>query len=200
MNRDSSRRRPTLRDQQREAARAAIVDAAEELIAAHGLHGAPLVEIAKRAGVAVGTLYNYFTDRDDLVRALFESRRLTLRPMLAAAVERGRGLPFAARLRAFVVDTFAAYDQHRRFLKVAIEAEHLRPNNNTIAPDMQKALDEIVGEGVAQQQVEADVAELVTDVIWGTMKASVLRRIADGRPLAPAADPIVTLILRGARP
>src|SRR5262249_19228760 len=54
VNLDSSR---DLREQMRQAARetvhAAILDAAEELIAEHGLHSAALVQIAKRAGVAV---------------------------------------------------------------------------------------------------------------------------------------------------
>src|SRR5678815_1807406 len=80
----STRRKQALRSQLREAVRATILDAAEELIAAKGLHGAGLAQIAKRAGVAVGTLYNYFDDRDALVRALFETRRAAVRPKLHA--------------------------------------------------------------------------------------------------------------------
>src|ERR1044071_4154202 len=75
-----------MRESMRETVRVAILDAAEELIARHGLHSAALLQIAKRAGVAVGTLYNYFTDRDALIRGVVESRRATLRPRLLAAI------------------------------------------------------------------------------------------------------------------
>src|SRR5258706_427856 len=97
VNPDSARRgtrpaRVALRSQMRETVRAAILDAAEELIAARGLHVATLAEIARRAGVAVGTLYNYFTDRDDLIRGLFETRRQVIRPALLAVGTNGEGL------------------------------------------------------------------------------------------------------------
>ncbi len=206
MNLDSSRRRgpkpvrQSLRFQQREAARAGILDAAEELIAAKGLHGAPLVDIARRAGVAVGTLYNYFADRDDLVRALFESRRALIRPQILEAIARGRELRFEAHLRKFVTDTLTIYDQHRRFLKVVFEAEHLKPVGNTSAAEMQIAVDEIVAKGVLEGELAAGpTAELVGLTIWGGLKANVMRRISDGRPLGDFADDLVTLVLDGAR-
>ncbi|HEU4611836.1 MAG TPA: helix-turn-helix domain-containing protein, partial [Kofleriaceae bacterium] len=102
--------RSQLRNQLRESVSVAILEAAEDLIAAKGLQGAPLAQIAKRAGVAVGTLYNYFEDRDALIRALFDMRRSTLHPQLRAAVARAPELPFEDRLRAFVRDVFAVLD------------------------------------------------------------------------------------------
>jgi len=38
------------------------------LVAEHGFHGAPMAMVAKRAGVAVGTIYCYFENKDDLIR------------------------------------------------------------------------------------------------------------------------------------
>ncbi len=45
-----------------------IIRAAIELIAAHGFHGAPMALVAKRAGVAAGTIYCYFESKDELIR------------------------------------------------------------------------------------------------------------------------------------
>jgi len=44
-----------------------IVQAALELIAENGFHGAPIVLIAERASVAIGTIYLYFKSKDDLI-------------------------------------------------------------------------------------------------------------------------------------
>jgi len=51
--------------------RTAILQAALDLVAENGFHGAPTAQIAERAGVGVGSLYRYFKDKDELIRALF---------------------------------------------------------------------------------------------------------------------------------
>jgi len=49
-----------------------IVQAALEIIAENGFHGAPIVMIAERASVAVGTIYRYFESKDDLVVGTYD--------------------------------------------------------------------------------------------------------------------------------
>jgi TetR/AcrR family transcriptional regulator, repressor of fatR-cypB operon len=48
-----------------------IIRASLELIAEHGFHGAPMSMIADRAGVAAGTIYRYFENKDALIMALY---------------------------------------------------------------------------------------------------------------------------------
>jgi AcrR family transcriptional regulator len=49
---------------------AKLLDAAEAELAAHGYHGARMSRIARGAGVAHGTLYVHFKNKDDLLAAL----------------------------------------------------------------------------------------------------------------------------------
>jgi AcrR family transcriptional regulator len=183
----------------REAVRAEILDAAEELIATRGLHGSPLAQIARRAGVAVGTLYNYFADRDALIRALFETRRATLRPKLAAAVENASKLPFEKRLRQYMRDVFAAFDEHRRFVKVAIETEHLRLSPSSPPSDWLAQIESIVAAGVAENVIDPTRASLVAMIVQGALKSVLHRRGTEGGAFVSEADPIVDIILDGAR-
>src|SRR4051794_15749403 len=53
--------------------RARLLAAAKEVFAARGLD-ATMDEVARRAGVGVGTAYRRFRNRDDLITALFEER------------------------------------------------------------------------------------------------------------------------------
>jgi AcrR family transcriptional regulator len=55
------------------ARRAAILDAALHVFAEHGYESARLDEVAARAGVAKGTLYLYFKDKEDLFEAMVRS-------------------------------------------------------------------------------------------------------------------------------
>jgi AcrR family transcriptional regulator len=54
----------------------AILEAARELIEANGPNSLRVTEVAERAGVAVGLMYHYFDDRDDLVAAVREAQFL----------------------------------------------------------------------------------------------------------------------------
>jgi len=49
-----------------------IISVAMELLAENGFHGVPMSMIAARANVAVGTIYRYFTGKDELIDALFQ--------------------------------------------------------------------------------------------------------------------------------
>jgi AcrR family transcriptional regulator len=50
--------------------RAALIDAAAELIAERGMRGFSLAEASRRLGVAVSAPYAHFADRDDLLAAV----------------------------------------------------------------------------------------------------------------------------------
>lgn len=50
--------------------RSDVMQAALELIAERGFHDAPMAEIAEKAGVAAGTIYRYFENKDVLIKEL----------------------------------------------------------------------------------------------------------------------------------
>ncbi|MFE1962009.1 TetR/AcrR family transcriptional regulator [Streptomyces sp. NPDC059479] len=52
------------------ATRARIVTAAAELVFAHGVARTGIEDVQRRAGVSASQLYHYFTDKDDLIRAV----------------------------------------------------------------------------------------------------------------------------------
>jgi TetR/AcrR family fatty acid metabolism transcriptional regulator len=52
----------------------AILAAAQKVFARRGYHDARTSEIAREAGVAEGTLYNYFPSREDIFLSLFDDR------------------------------------------------------------------------------------------------------------------------------
>lgn len=64
----TTRERPLRADAARN--RDKLLVAAAEVLGERGLD-APLEEIARRAGVSIGTLYNHFPQRDDLIGAIY---------------------------------------------------------------------------------------------------------------------------------
>ena len=61
-----------------------LLDAAVTEFAAYGWHGARMARIAKRAGTAHGTVYVYFSDKDDLLAAVYDDVSVGFRAVLDA--------------------------------------------------------------------------------------------------------------------
>lgn len=76
--------RPLRKDAERNRLR--ILDAAGELFAQRGL-SVTLDDIARHAGVGVGTVYRRFADKELLIDALFEQRIESMCAIAAAALE-----------------------------------------------------------------------------------------------------------------
>ncbi|WP_321430666.1 TetR/AcrR family transcriptional regulator [uncultured Methanolobus sp.] len=51
--------------------KAALLKAALKLFTENGFHGTSTAQISKEAGVATGTLFNYFPTKEDLINALY---------------------------------------------------------------------------------------------------------------------------------
>src|SRR5512147_1507361 len=52
--------------------RAKILDAATRVFAERGFFGAQVADIARRAGIAAGTIYLYFRSKDDVLLSVFD--------------------------------------------------------------------------------------------------------------------------------
>lgn len=87
-------------DPDRAAKRDRILDAAERVFAQRGFYAAKVADIAREAGVADGTIYLYFKNKDDLLITLFESRMERVIQILSDAVSTAASP--GAQLRAFV--------------------------------------------------------------------------------------------------
>lgn len=74
MSADSSRgdKPKPLREQAREAVRAAILQAAQKRFGEQGYRNTKMADIARDAGVAAGTLYNYFASKDAVFDAILK--------------------------------------------------------------------------------------------------------------------------------
>ncbi len=183
----------------------AILDAAEEIIAERGVHQAAMSEIAARAGVAVGTVYNHFADRDSLLRALFRARRALISPEIVRLAEARRAAAFEPRLRGLVADVLALLERHRRFVKVALEAEQIQsePPGGPARPVMtalHAATAEILAAGVAERVVRVGDVERLIRILLGSMRGLLRYRLDAGGPFTEDADLVVDVFLRGAAP
>jgi AcrR family transcriptional regulator len=95
-----------------------IMQAALELIAEHGFHGAPMAMVADRAGVGAGTIYRYFESKDALIAEIFNE----LEKKLVESLLQGYSLDRCLRdrfvhLSTMIIRYFMANAVHFRFIE-----------------------------------------------------------------------------------
>jgi TetR/AcrR family fatty acid metabolism transcriptional regulator len=112
---ETTAERDDARGRRRDEKRERILAGAIEAFAAHGFHRARVSDVAKAAGVADGTIYLYFRNKDELLARIFEQT-------LDRFWERGESYVYAAP---------AADEQLRRL--VELHLKFLGENRNLAA-------------------------------------------------------------------
>jgi AcrR family transcriptional regulator len=200
-------RLPRRRDEARALFRNAILDAAEAVFAERGFHGARIQDIAERARIAVGTVYNHFEQKDDVLSALLEERVEGLVAQIRARA--GDPKEFRPRLHARMTRLFAYVGQHRAFLAIASEqglfagaaapGARTTPRNAQQIEAFRAGLRAIVEEGIASGDLEALRADDLAGFLGGTMRALILSSLAQREGDAEEqARMTVDLFLHGA--
>ena len=100
----------------------AILEAAEQLLGAEGMAGFTTNRVAEAAGVSVGSLYQYFPNKESILAEV--SRRVERRTeeRLRRAFEESRGLPLVETTAA-VVDALIGQDIGTYRLRRTLRAE-----------------------------------------------------------------------------
>jgi AcrR family transcriptional regulator len=102
------------------ARRAAIVDAARQTASEGGMAAVQIAAVARRAGIAAGTVYRYFPGKTDLVAALLEE----IRDREIGALRRAAALaPGPLSALAAAIMTFGVRALRDRRLSFAATAE-----------------------------------------------------------------------------
>ena len=198
----------------------AILTAAEEVFANKGLHAAHMGEIASLAGVAVGTLYNHFADRDALLAGLLEARRDELLARIDEALAAGGGNArrpiirpsFRERLRAFLQAVLAHKEAHRRFFQILMQGEIVRYQEtfpsachvpSATMHEMFTRLDKLMKQGLREKALRADIVDLAPVLLMGMVRAVMIRDTlvkGGAGDLVSETDRLLTFFFQGAGP
>ena len=197
----------SLRSRLKEQTAAAILDSAEELFAEQGLANAHMNDIAARAGVAVGTLYNHFKDRDALLAALLETRRAELLARMDEFLEQPPSGEFRADLLGLVKQMGAFFEEHPRYHVLLHRLEWglnqgTYPETAACAPAMKRELyvriEKLMKRGIKHKALRPALADYYAYLLMGMLRSvrlyNVDNNVADFWPI----EEIVRFFMEGA--
>ena len=198
-----------LRERLKGETQRAILEAAQEVFGESGLNGARMEDIATRAGVSVGTLYNHFKDRDALLKELIVTRREELLARLDAVLASTAKDGFGAQLEQFVRAVLEHFDSHKAFLAIVLESEHLRAHEfpgprtrrpNTALLEVFRRVEELLMRGRIVGMLRPEGAETFPSYLMALLKGTLSLELQapTGVPLASRAPALVLFFLHGA--
>jgi AcrR family transcriptional regulator len=200
--------RPTLlRERVRRETTLAIASAAEGVFAAEGLHAAHVEDIARRAGVAVGTIYNHYKDRDAILAALLRMRREAFLAEVDRAIAGTQGRSIREQLAAFVLMKVSYLAEHRTFFRILFDGEltRMRTSYPTAVAEHAQSIDgffgrikELVRRGVESGELRGGHTDLDAWMLGGMIRSISVRDLRENKPIQPGdVDHIVDVFLRG---
>lgn len=177
------------------------------VIARKGMAAATMQEIAKEAGVAKGTIYLYFRDRDELVEKTFETAITQLHERIDRALQ--QKVPFAEKLRAVIAAKLEFFGAHREFFRLYLSLrmpegspQRQRRQKRTCQPQYRARIQQtadVLREAMDAGEIRrTDPYRLALFLIEGST-AVVLERVSEDAPPPEAEDVdlIVETILEG---
>ena len=182
----------TRRERAAEARRRKILEAAVTCFLENGYHQTGVRDIARRAGISLGNLYNHFPGKHDLLAEIAALERSELDPFLELLAEPA---PALGVLDKFVT-AYATYlaTPENIILAIEIGSEAIRKpdlgalflaNRNHLAA----ALAPVIARGVAEGALRADLdpsetSLLIIELIDGSAYRSVLGEVPARKILA----------------
>ncbi|MBB6637861.1 TetR/AcrR family transcriptional regulator [Cohnella thailandensis] len=182
-----------------------ILDAAQKVIAESGFHGAQVSRIAKEAGVADGTIYLYFKNKEDILVSLFRSRLGELVELFNA-----RALEAATSSEALRHICEIHFTQLERNAELAYVTQiELRQSSLELRKAIGQAvkpyielIEHMVRRGMETGEFRADLDPKLTRLLlFGAMDEVVTSWLISGRKysLTALVEPTVAFFLRGLR-
>lgn len=182
-----------------------IIEAAVTVIAKHGYHQAQVSKIAKEAGVADGTIYLYFKNKEDILISLFEEKMGRF-----VATIRDRMKVELSVEEKFLVLISMHFEQLQADKQLAVVTQlELRQSNtdlrqkiNDILKGYLTLLDELVTEGKEKQYFKPDLDNrLARQMVFGTLDEVVTNWVMKDckYDLLALAKPVHQMLLGGFR-
>ncbi|SFD59266.1 transcriptional regulator, TetR family [Lentibacillus persicus] len=150
-----------------------IIEAAVEVIAENGYHASQVSKIAKKAGVADGTIYLYFRNKEDILVSVFEEKM----GQFIERIAHGIGEKNNANEKLFTLIEMhfrqLAEDHHLAIvtqLELRQSNTDLRLKINQILKPYLAVIDDIIREGTRDKIFRDNLnIQLIRQMIFGTL-------------------------------
>ena len=164
--------------------RKAIMLAAEKLFAEKGFYGTEVEQIAKTAGMAKGTVYNYFTNKEEILISIVESGIDELEEIMELGVKKSLG---ALNKIKCGIELYVDHLEENMPLFKIMATEHIQFKSETKHSHHSKifsridSLEEIIAEGIEKGELRQVDPYVAATTLTGMIDVLAFRELFDGK-------------------
>ncbi|MBB5180685.1 TetR/AcrR family fatty acid metabolism transcriptional regulator [Planomicrobium koreense] len=182
-----------------------IIDAAVIVIAENGYHQAQVSKIAKQAGVADGTIYLYFKNKEDILISVFQEKMGLFVSKLGDILE--QEVSASDKLQLMIKSHFdlLANDLHLAIvtqLELRQSNHELRIKINGVLREYLLLMDKILVNGMETGEFDKDMdIRLARQMVFGTMDETITTWVMNDHKydLVSLAPKVHRLLMKGMR-
>jgi len=183
-----------------------IRQAAISVIAREGFHSATTDRIARKAGIAVGTIYNYFKDKEEILDYIFQVEYEKRAEFFKKLQE--KSIQPLEKIRLILKMHFEELKENPDLVKVILEERKLSRRyylSETRNNGLRGFLEKILQEGIAQGKVRECDPGIVSTILFGAIEGLMAQYLQDleskNEPIcfSGAVAEMMELINRGLR-
>ncbi len=180
-----------------------ILEAALKVIAENGFHRSQISKIAKEAGIADGTVYLYFKNKEDILISLFQQRLGDLVSMFNSSVSKTNSAEEAIRKICEIHYTELEQNVNLAYvtqIELRQSSLELRKAIGLAVKPYIQLIEEILEQGVQEKLFRPDLdIKLTRLLLFGGMDEVVTSWLISGRKysLSAQVDKTVEFLLKG---
>lgn len=180
-----------------------IIEAAVEVIAENGYHASRVSNIASRAGVADGTIYLYFENKEDILISVFKERMGFFVKQVEKSISERESA--SDKLHTLINSHFSQLNDDLNLaivtqLELRQSKNELRREINNVLKTYLDIIDSIVFLGIESGQFRNDInPKLIRQMIFGTLDETVTSWVMKSHRynLVKQVDEVHKLLLKG---
>ncbi len=155
-----------------------IIEVSAALFATRNYHEVRMEEVAEKTGLAKGTLYNYFNNKEDLYISIITHRLETLLEILKERIDT-RQTPLT-NLRRIIVHIYSFMAKYPHFFQIWYREKlncqrHSHYQVQQLYQEIKDLLSIALNRGVEEGVLREHTTLFVSDIIMGMIDAAVLR-------------------------
>ena len=180
-----------------------IINAAVIVIAENGYHQAQVSKIAKQAGVADGTIYLYFKNKEDILISVFQEKMGIFVSKLEQIISRDLDAPTKLGLMIESHFELLAGDIHLAIvtqLELRQSNYEIRMKINNVLREYLNLMDKILIKGMEDGEFDAEMdIRLARQMVFGTMDETITTWVMNDHKydLVELAPQVQRLLLKG---
>lgn len=182
----------------------AILDAAIHVFAEYGYHAAKIHKIAEVAGIATGSVYSYFENKQKIILAIFEDVWKVLFQQISS-IEADPDIPVIQKFDAMIDMVLDLFTENRELALVFVNEENhvMRDYPDEFTPSFAgfvKTGEEIVRQGISQGKFNDGIKiDILRTYLFGGIRSLLLAWATEPKkyPLSHIREELKSFIKHG---